>query len=68
MNLQYVKCIIDTNIVNEHFGSRIITNLTNLGVRYELRGQTLANVIMWQRSIQQTFMADNNLVSTYQHY
>lgn len=67
LSLQYIVCIIDTNIMNEPFGSRIKPNLDNLGVRSELRRQTIGNIISWQRSSQRTFINANDMVIIQSH-
>lgn len=60
---QYIRAIIDQQLVNEPIGSKILSNLATINVKYELQNVPIPRTIFWQRSIQQTFVSADNCVS-----
>lgn len=62
-NFQYIRAIIDQQLVNEKIGSKILSNLATIDVKYELQNLPIPRTIFWQRSIQQTFVSAENCVS-----
>lgn len=61
--LQYVKTIIDRDLLNDPISSRIVPNLTALGVQYEVKSQYVPRVISWQRSLVQTLSTSETVSS-----
>lgn len=61
--LQYIKAIIDQQLVHETMGSKILTHLDTMKVKYELRQQIISRTIHWQRCVQQTFVSTTNEVN-----
>ena len=61
--LQYVKTIIDRDLLNDPISSRIVPNLTALGVQYEVKAQYVPRVISWQRSLVQTLSTSETVSS-----
>lgn len=63
--IQYIMAVIDTQLMNEHMGSKIISNLKTIDVKYELKNRPIPRTISWQRSVQQTFVSSDGCVSLF---
>lgn len=60
LHFQYVKTIIDTELMKNAISSKIVNHLDTLPVRYDIRPQIKSNTVYWQRLAQQTFSTNDN--------